>query len=1032
MMAILYCVRIVKVIILANDREIIEQIKSSIAIEKYIGRTITLTKKGGVYRGATTANSKSGASLIVDNTQQIYKNFAENDGGDIYNWIAFSEGLDIESDFAKILTIAAEYAGVTLPTQNPGYVSDKSLVYPLMSAVAKFYHSQLTDKCREYIHGKWGISDEMIDKLLIGWAPGSNELLLNMKKQFPDDVLSMSGLFYVVNNTKPGNDFFQNRIMFPYWKNGKVVYFIGRDPKWSKESNGPKYKKQMVHTNQEYVSQVIDNSVFYGEDSIKKSDSVIITEGVTDCIKVMQEGLPCISPVTVKIKDEQKEYAYEIVKNKSDVIICNDNEDNASGMYGAIATAEYLESKGVPVRVVELPRPNGVDKIDLAEYLQTHTKEDFVKLDSNNVWEIKLRSQNIPSATIEKNRAIKRFVLNDLKQMDSTLREIFIRNDVREYFGVEKRDISTLMKSIKWEDDETQGDDLDFFTGRGSLKTKKLGEYVMSLARFITFDDTKSIFVYNNGVYVPRGEEMISKIVQTALGDSSKKHHISEIINYIQLETLIPRSKINHDVYKINLLNGIYNLTSGQIEPHDPDYVSIVQLPINYDSDAECPAIEKFMSEVLTPNHCEVVYEIIAYCMVPDTKIEKSAMFLGKGANGKSVMISLISTFLGSKNISAESLQALETDPYSLAELYGKLANVFPDLASKTIYENSVFKMLTGNEHEIRGMRKYEHPFKFKNTARLIFSANTLPPAPNGDFAYYRRWIPIKFPHTFEGKDADKNLIGKLTTEQELSGLFNKCVSRLPGLLSKCEYSFDLSTEEVEILYKINSDPISAFNDEMIVYSDGYTLKNIMFQEYIMWCNRKEIAPVAENAFARRFMKLGYEAGRESTGNRARFWENCAVSEIRPGLDDNLDDNLDGLKTLSSDTINLNPSRLLDKKDHCNVENRKNNIIEEKNNLPYVNNRDLDGITWTDENKPSILQSILTRPGYSGKADENPDGLSLGDKMELMREICREHDNYADIIKTCTAIEFKSWPDVFDKMNSTGEIMVCDGIVRLV
>jgi DNA primase catalytic core len=1004
------------------SREIIEDIKSKIDVVDLIGETITLKKVGNTYRGATLASSKSGASLIVDPRNQVYNNFAEEDGGDVFNWIAYREGLDIDSDFPKILEIAAEKAGVVLENQRPEDLSEKAILYPFLRAAAGYYHTQLTTGCREYIHKKWGIDDKMIDELMIGWAPENCHLQKEMEDLFPLDVMQMSGLFHVDSNGRM-RDIFRGRIIFPYWKGEKVVYFIGRDP--NPTGNNPKYFKQLVHSEtRPHVSEIIDNSVFYGEDSIRKADSVIITEGVTDCIKVLQEGLACISPVTVRIKDEQKEYAYQLVRSKKEVIVCNDNEDNETGRKGAIATAEYLESKGVPVRVIELPRPEGVDKIDLAEYLQTHTKDDFLKLESNNVWRIKLQAQHVPDGSVEKTRAVKRFIINDLKQMEPSNREIFIKNEVREYFGLSKQDINTIIKNIEWGDaPETIDEDMEFFTKGGKLKVRKLGEYTLSLARFITFEDTKSIYVYHNGVYVPQGEDLIARIVQNSLGDTSKKHHIAEIVNYVQLETLIPRSKINHDVKKINLLNGLYSLETGELEPHSPDYISIVQLPITYDPDATCPAVEKFVSEVLEEQYRPVIYEILGYCMIPDTRIEKSVMFLGKGANGKSVMLSMFGEFLGAHNTSAESLHMLEKDPYSLAELYGKLANIFPDLASGTLYENSTFKMLTGNEKEIRAQRKFEHPFKFKNTARLIFSANDLPPVPGNDFAYFRRWVLLKFPYTFEGKKADKNLLSKITTPEEISGLFNVCVTALKVLLQRGEYSYDLSTEEVQKMYRINSDPVAAFADECVVYSDEDTLKSRMFNEYVVWCQSNNVEPSAENIFGKRFKKLGYVESRESTGDRRRTWQNCSFRQSVRVDKSNPD--------VKNQYVENNPSGCPGSKPHCSNMQSNCNIENENNNYVDTYNREKTRVTRTDLDKDGLQQSNLSRPGKI----ENPDvtrtdtkpKLSLGQKMDFIRKVCRKTDDIKEVYTMCRKEGIQDVEEVFHRMRTRGEVALLDG-----
>jgi putative DNA primase/helicase len=183
------------------------------------------------------------------------------------------------------------------------------------------------------------------------------------------------------------------------------------------------------------------------------------------------------------------------------------------------------------------------------------------------------------------------------------------------------------------------------------------------------------------------------------------------------------------------------------------------------------------LSEIVSPENQQVLVEWAGYSLIPDTRMQKAVMLLGNGSNGKSVYLKLLTRFIGEKNTSGESLHRLENNRFSSANLYGKLINVFPDLASTRIFENSTFKNLCGGDR-IHGERKGETAFVFDNTARLIFSANELPPNKNGNFAYFRRWILIDFPNTFEGKAADKDLIEKLVTPEELSGFLNKALAK--------------------------------------------------------------------------------------------------------------------------------------------------------------------------------------------------------------------------------------------------------------
>jgi DNA primase catalytic core len=959
----------------SDNRQLIEDIKSKLDIVDVIGESITLKKKGSAYVGATSQMSKSGSSLHVDKKTQLFNDFANGTGGDVFNWIALSEGLDVQLDFSQILKIAAEKAGVQLPEHDTSMSEERKDVFIMLRAAAGYYHSQLTDEHRQYIKSTWGINNKTIDDLLIGYAPKGNCLESEMSMVYHNDDLKKTGLFYADGTIL--TDVFRDRIMFPYWKNGNVVYFIGRDPDWSKETNSRKYIKQPVQTEERpYISSVIDNSVFYGEDTIKRSDTVLITEGVTDCIMAMQGGVPCISPVTIRIKDSEKEHAYDLVKRKSRIIICNDNEDNGSGLTGATDTAEYLESKGIHVELITLPRDEGVDKIDLAEYLSLNSKDDLFSLPINNVWEIKLSGQNVPKKTIEKLRAAIHFVANDLKCMDKDIKKHFVKNDVREYFGMTSSEINDVLKAASCTVKTDKKSDDGFFDDHGRLLTQSLSERVMQDNRFITFEDTKRVYFYKNGVYVQNGEDLITRSVHAILGDATKKHHVAEIIHYIQFETLIPRSHINNGIDEINFLNGVYDRRTRTLSEHSPDNISIVQIPVTYDPAADCPAFIKFASEVMHHADIPIIFEFIGYCMIPDTTIEKALMLYGKrGANGKSKMLAAIGSIIGSQNTSEESLQMLEKDPYAMAELYGKMVNIFPDIPSTTIYDNSTFKLLTGDEACVRGRRIYEAPFKFKNTARLIFSANTPPNIPGDDLAYYRRWVMLEFPNHFvEGSNnTDKDIVEKITTEEEKSGIVNIALIALDELMERGKYSYDLNSEQTHKLYRLNSDPIAAFADERVVYSDDNCPKSTMFEHYATWCKINSTAQLAENIFGKRMKKLGYVDARNSSGDRKMVWLNCNVQiNVNPVRDTKR--NPDG-KNQYQDT---NPSGLpgLVKTLLSNIEkNNENGGKKEEIYCVYTNNRDLTMVTLTDEAKNDNGEDCVTRQGSETNLGETPDGL---------------------------------------------------------
>jgi DNA primase len=177
-------------------------------------------------------------------------------------------------------------------------------------------------------------------------------------------------------------------------------------------------------------------------------------EGVTDCLSMLQSGFPCLSPVTKEFREEDASKLIQICKRLGEVYICNDSEESNVGRDGALKTAVLLENEGIPVRIVVLPRPMEVNKVDIAEYMKTHTADDFKHLQEESVglWEFKLSLVKIQSdaSTLDKRKAFQKFIKVDLEGMSQGEWEIFVNNDVAAKFKLKKKDIqATISEASK-------------------------------------------------------------------------------------------------------------------------------------------------------------------------------------------------------------------------------------------------------------------------------------------------------------------------------------------------------------------------------------------------------------------------------------------------------------------------------------------------------------------------------------------------------------------------------------------------------
>lgn len=234
-----------------------------------------------------------------------------------------------------------------------------------LTELAAHYHERLLSnpEVLGWFLQKYGIGEETITRLSIGWAdngePSVVRAMMDRPSAFTPRELTATSAFRPTaqDGLIP---FFDGRIVFPYWSRGHVVFMIGRRTPWTPdhEWEKSKYKKLAVRNdrNNSHVAPCVRNDVLYNEDILlTRPERVIITEGVTDCISLMEQGFPAVSPVTVQIREADWDRLLPKLAGVRTVFICQDNEVSEAGMQGALKTARTLATHGIATRVAMLP-----------------------------------------------------------------------------------------------------------------------------------------------------------------------------------------------------------------------------------------------------------------------------------------------------------------------------------------------------------------------------------------------------------------------------------------------------------------------------------------------------------------------------------------------------------------------------------------------------------------------------------------------------------------------------------------------------
>lgn len=356
-------------------------------------------------------SSDAGTGMYVTPSNQMWYCFSCRKGGDVIHLVqSFQNGDDYEernyTQFIQALSFLADRAGIpfTAPDEEDEELAERRILYGIYNDFIKycelnsftFNRSQVT---YDLIAERYPLDQETIKKFRIcyfdrKWTGPFWEKLL---EKYTQAELLGSGIFKV-NSRNEIYCLFQNRLIIPYLQRGDVVYMIGRETRFSKyEDNttgelknfdgGKKFKKIPIRVEDKTythdISPLVRNDYIFGVDSIKKGEDLIITEGIGDCLVLLQHGYRSISPVTVSFKNEMLEPVATRLKSVRQIYICNDNEASGAGNNGAMKMYNFFINKGIDAKIIELPLEEGETHKDVAEFFETKSSDDFKDLIAN-------------------------------------------------------------------------------------------------------------------------------------------------------------------------------------------------------------------------------------------------------------------------------------------------------------------------------------------------------------------------------------------------------------------------------------------------------------------------------------------------------------------------------------------------------------------------------------------------------------------------------------------------------------------------
>jgi putative DNA primase/helicase len=290
--------------------------------------------------------------------------------------------------------------------------------------------------------------------------------------------------------------------------------------------------------------------------------------------------------------------------------------------------------------------------------------------------------------------------------------------------------------------------------------------------------------------------------------------------------------------------NGVVDLRTGELRPGRPEDKITKQIPIAYDSEAECPRFRSALREWVDTGDPEETEQIVRYVrramgygLTGEASLELLLFLMGGGSNGKSTFLEIYREACGEYAVEVEPtvLKRTNYDRHSteVADLAGARMVTCEELGDETLNTDRI-KHITGGTR-VRARRVRENSTEFRQTWLLWLTSNGQPKADDSSWGFWRRVRVIDFPHTFA---QDETLKSQLL--EELPGIFTGIVQGAvefyAGGLGEVPESIAEHTGE----YREAVDPLEAlFSGGVLVEQEGaFTSSEMAYKAYVWWADK--------------------------------------------------------------------------------------------------------------------------------------------------------------------------------------------------
>ena len=358
-------------------KEYLEEIKLKLKVSQVVNKSVKLKKRGKEYVGLSPFSNEKTPSFTVNDEKGFYHCFSSAEHGNIFDFLMKTKNYR----FGEAVRALASEAGMKpfrFTKQDEEREKRWRVYKTILEKYTNFCHKELTSEKNvqilEYLKER-KITKEEINFFKIGYAPPKNDFFNELLKEFDENQINSSGIYYIDEKKKENVDRFRGRIIFPVKNVNGFVFALG-----GRAVSKKAFAKYINSPETEFYKK---GNNLYNMDSARefrnKNEEVFVVEGYMDVINLHKFGIKnVVANLGTAMTERQLDLIWKFFKNP---IICLDGD--ISGRKAALRAAEKLFpliNSDFNIYFLTLP-----ENLDPDSYINQRGKESFLKLVNDKI-----------------------------------------------------------------------------------------------------------------------------------------------------------------------------------------------------------------------------------------------------------------------------------------------------------------------------------------------------------------------------------------------------------------------------------------------------------------------------------------------------------------------------------------------------------------------------------------------------------------------------------------------------------------------